>query len=100
MHRNVIFRDNNIPDAPFSNVDSANEERLWDWIATQRDRGMKLFAVPHNSNGSKGQMFEAVDNNGKPLDAAYATRRASMEPLIEMMQIKANSEVSRPVLAQ
>jgi hypothetical protein len=95
MHRNVLFRDNKIPAAPFSNVDSANEEKLWDWIQVQRDAGMKLFAVPHNSNGSKTQMFESVDNSGKPLDAAYANRRASMEPLIEMMQIKANSEVSR-----
>jgi hypothetical protein len=95
MHRNVLFRDNNIPAAPFSNVDSADEEKLWDWIQLQRDQGMKLFAVPHNSNGSKTQMFESVDNSGKPLDAAYANRRASMEPLIEMMQIKANSEVTR-----
>ncbi len=95
MHRNVIFRDNNIPAAPFSNVDSADEEKLWDWIAAQRARGMKLFAIPHNSNGSKGQMFEAVDNSGKPIDAAYALRRATMEPLIEIMQIKANSEVTK-----
>jgi hypothetical protein len=95
MHRNVLFRDNKIPQAPFSNVDSADEEKLWDWIQVQRDAGMKLFAVPHNSNGSKTQMFESVDNSGKPLDAAYADRRASMEPLIEMMQIKANSEVTR-----
>ena len=95
MHRNVIFRDNNIPAVPFSNVDSADEEKLWDWIEAQRGQGMKLFAVPHNSNGSKSQMFEPVDNSGKPLTAAYADRRASMEPLIEMMQIKANSEVTR-----
>lgn len=95
MHRNILFRDDRVPDAPFSNVDSADEEKLWDWIQAQRDKGMKLFAMPHNSNGSKSQMFESVDNSGKPLDAAYANRRASMEPLIEMMQIKANSEVTR-----
>lgn len=95
MHRNVLFRDDVLPDVPFSNVDSADEEKLWDWIQAQRDSNMKLFAIPHNSNGSKGQMFEAVDNSGKPLDAAYAKRRASMEPLIEMMQIKANSEVTK-----
>lgn len=95
MHRNVLFRDNNIPDQPFSNVDSADEEKLWDWIDVQRGKGMKLFAVPHNSNGSKQQMFESVDNSGNPVSLAYAERRASMEPLIEMMQIKGNSEVDR-----
>jgi hypothetical protein len=95
MHRNILFRDDNLPDQPFSNVDSADEEKLWDWIAGLRDRGMKLFAMPHNSNGSKSQMFESVDNSGKPLTREYAERRQAMEPLIEMMQIKANSEVTR-----
>ncbi|ARN73511.1 DUF3604 domain-containing protein [Oceanicoccus sagamiensis] len=95
MHRNIIFRDNNVPELPFSNVDSSDEEKLWDWIDLQRSKGMTLFAVPHNSNGSKGQMFESIDNSGKPLDTAYAKRRESMEPLIEMMQIKGNSEVTR-----
>ncbi len=59
MHRNVLFRDDVLPDVPFSNVDSADEEKLWDWIQAQRDRNMKLFAIPHNSNGSKSQMFES-----------------------------------------
>lgn len=95
MHRNILFRDDNLPETPFSNVDSADEEKLWDWIQVQRDRNMKLFAIPHNSNGSKSQMFEDIDNGGKPLDAAYANRRAGMEPLIEMMQIKANSEATK-----
>jgi hypothetical protein len=95
MHRNILFRDDNLPEQPFSNVDSADEEKLWDWIGGLRDRGMKLFAMPHNSNGSKSQMFESVDNAGKPLTREYAERRQAMEPLIEMMQIKANSEVTR-----
>ena len=37
----------------------------------------------------------AADTNGKPLDAAYARRRQHMEPLVEIMQIKGNSEVHR-----
>ncbi len=38
-------------------------------------------------------MFEPVDNSGVPLTRAYAESRARWEPLIEMMQIKGNSEV-------
>ena len=38
-------------------------------------------------------MFEPVDNAGNPLTQEYAETRAKWEPLIEMMQIKGNSEV-------
>lgn len=93
MHRNVIFRDNTVPDAPFSALESADEEKLWGWMAEQEANGATLLAIPHNSNGSKGLMFEPMDNAGKPIDAAYAVNRAKREPLIEMMQIKGNSEV-------
>jgi len=93
MHRNVIFRDAVVPDIPFTALDSQDEEKLWAWMAEQEAGGAKLLAIPHNSNGSKGQMFEPVDNSGKPIDAAYAKNRSKWEPLIEMMQIKGNSEV-------
>jgi Protein of unknown function (DUF3604) len=95
MHRNVLFRDLNVPDMPFSAIDSNDEEKLWAWMAEQEQKGAKLLAIPHNSNGSKGFMFEPVDNAGKPLTAEYARNRSHFEPLIEMMQIKGNSEVHR-----
>jgi len=95
MHRNVLFRDMNVPDMPFSALDSNDEEKLWAWMADQEKKGAKLLAIPHNSNGSKGLMFEPVDNAGKPLTAEYARMRSHFERLIEMMQIKGNSEVHR-----
>ncbi len=95
MHRNVIFRDLDVPDMPLSALDSNDEEVLWDWMAEQEQKGSRLLAIPHNSNGSKGFMFEPVDNAGKPLTAEYAARRSHFERLIEMMQIKGNSEVHR-----
>jgi len=95
MHRNVLFRDLNVPDLPLSALDTSDEEKLWAWMAEQEKRGMKLLAIPHNSNGSKGFMFPAVDRAGKPLSAEYARLRSHFERLIEMMQIKGNSEVHR-----
>jgi hypothetical protein len=95
MHRNVIFRDLTVPDLPFSAFDSNDEEKLWAWMAEQEKKGSKLLAIPHNSNGSKGYMFEPLDNTGKPLTAEYAKLRSHFERLIEMMQIKGNSEVHR-----
>jgi hypothetical protein len=95
MHRNVVFRDMRAPRLPFTSIDSRDEEKLWEWMAQQAEQGSTLLAIPHNSNASKGLMFEPVDNSGKPLDAQYAKNRAKWEPLIEMMQIKGNSEVNR-----
>jgi hypothetical protein len=93
MHRNVLFRDTIVPDVPLSSIDTTDEEELWAWMAAQDAAGSTLLAIPHNSNGSKGKMFETVDNAGNPLTAEYARNRAEWEPLIEMMQIKGNSEV-------
>lgn len=93
MHRNVIFRDDVVPEIPLSALDTADEEKLWEWMAQQKGNGSTLLAIPHNSNASKGQMFEPVDNFKNPLTEEYARNRAKWEPLIEMMQIKANSEV-------
>ena len=93
LHRNVLFRDANVPSVPFSSNEGADPEQLWAWMGAQRDKGMKLFAMPHNSNESKGLLFTEATLSGKPITRQYAEVRASMEPLIEMMQIKGNSEV-------
>ena len=95
MHRNVLFRDEQVPELPFTSFDSNDEEELWAWMTEQEARGSRLFAIPHNSNGSKGYMFEATDNSDEPIDAAYARKRSHFERLIEMMQIKGNSEVTQ-----
>ena len=56
---------------------------------------MHVIAIPHNSNASKGMMFAPEDSKGKPINLEYAEMRSRFEPLIEMMQIKGNSEVHR-----
>ena len=93
QHRNVLFRDANVPEVPFSSVDGDDPEELWQWMSEQRAQGRRLFAMPHNANQSKGLLFTEVTLSGEPVDRAYAQTRAAMEPLIEMMQVKGNSEV-------
>jgi hypothetical protein len=95
LHRNVIFRGSQVPDMPMSSYEIPREEALWDWMAGLEADGMELLAIPHNSNASKGLMFPAVDVAGNPIDTEYAERRQYFEPLIEMMQIKGNSEVHK-----
>jgi len=95
LHRNVFFRDTKVPERPMSYVDINREEGLWAWLAELEKQGLTVIAIPHNSNASKGMMFPAQDSTGKPLDRGYAEMRHRFEPLIEMMQVKGNSEVHR-----
>ena len=55
-------------------------------------------AIPHNSNGSNGQMFKLEDWAGSPLDDDYAKQRMRNEPIVEITQIKGTSE-THPALS-
>ncbi len=92
LHRNVIFRDDRAPDVPFSRFDSSNPEDLWRWMDNLRGRGIESLAIPHNSNGSNGQMFRLTDFDSDPLDGAYADLRMRNEPLVEITQVKGTSD--------
>jgi hypothetical protein len=99
LHRNVIFRDaDKLPVMPLSRFHSQNPEGLWDWMDTLRAQGIEALAIPHNSNGSNGQMFKMEDWAGDPLDDNYATQRIRNEPLVELTQIKGTSE-THPALS-
>ena len=95
LHRNVFFRDMNVPDRPMSYIDLNHEEDLWKWMDSLEKAGMHVIAIPHNSNASKGRMFPDTDSAGDPFTVQYAEMRSRFEPLVEMMQIKGNSEVHR-----
>jgi hypothetical protein len=99
LHRNVIFRDTDkLPAMPFSRFHSQNPEGLWRWMDGLRAEGIESLAIPHNANGSNGQMFKMVDWAGDPLDDEYASRRIRNEPVIELTQIKGSSE-THPLLS-
>ncbi len=95
LHRNVIYRDAQVPDLPMSSYELPREDQLWAWMAEQETLGSTALAIPHNSNASKQKMFPDTDAAGDPIDLEYAQIRQHFEPLIEMMQIKGNSEVHR-----
>ena len=99
LHRNVVFeKSDRIPEIPFSRMHSANPEDLWDWMDMLRENGVESLAIPHNSNGSNGQMFKLVDWAGNPIDDEYALQRTRNEPLVEITQIKGTSE-THPALS-
>jgi len=99
LHRNVFFKDGaELPAVPFSRFHSQNPEDLWDWMDDLREQGIEAMAIPHNSNGSNGQMFKLVDWAGNPLNDRYAEQRMRNEPLVEITQIKGTSE-THPALS-
>lgn len=100
LHRNVIFADGNVPPIPFSRLDSANPEDLWAWMDENRSSSdIDAIAIPHNSNGSNGWMFERTYYmSDKPIDAAYAELRMRNEPIVENAQVKGTSD-THPLLS-
>ena len=98
LHRNVIFRGADVPELPFSRLDSGNPEDLWRWMDRQRDGGTDVLAIPHNSNGSNGEMFRLGYFDGSELDDSYAELRMRNEPLVEITQVKGTSD-THPLLS-
>jgi hypothetical protein len=93
MHRNVFFRDDEGPAAPYSSFDSIYPEDLWTYQEIQRNIGHDSIAISHNGNVSDGWMYSPYKFMGELMDTRYATRRMLNEPLTEMIQTKGSSEV-------
>lgn len=97
LHRNVIFRNSVVPPNPISYIEAPREWKLWEKLqenCLDSETGCDVLAIPHNSNISNGRMF-AVDYPGaSPLkeQAARAALRNRVEPLVEIMQHKGDSE--------
>ena len=98
MHRNVIYRDNNVSDRPFSKLDSNRPEDLWQFLQEQNRLGNVAMAIPHNGNFSRGNMYAPRNSEGEPINSAYAEMRSRYEPLTEILQIKGSSE-THPLLS-
>ena len=97
LHRNVIFRGDAAPSAPFSRIDSMDPEALWAWMDEQRAKGFDSLAIPHNANASNGKMFALRTRRGREFDADYVATRTRNEPLAEIAQVKGVSE-THPLL--
>ena len=97
VHRNVIFRSQVALDLPISASDEPSAVDLWRRLRAEcidAGNGCDALAIPHNPNLSNGQMF-ALDYGGAvtpEAQAAVARLRAQIEPVVEMMQIKGDSE--------
>ena len=99
LHRNVIFKGEKVPDIPYTRIDAQNNpENLWAWMDNQRVRGIDSLAIPHNSNGSNGWMFEDAYRDNRPIDQFYSKQRLRNEPIVEITQVKGTSD-THPMLS-
>lgn len=96
LHRVVIFRDG--PEktsgiVPVSSIESNDPEYLWSRLEDYEQKtGGQVLAIPHNSNLSEGRMFSEERISGAMFDTAYANTRIRWEPVLEMTQVKGDSE--------
>ncbi len=95
LHRNIIFRNERVPELPVSFIDTPSAPQLWDALDKQcvnAGNGCEVLVIPHNSNLSDGFMFQTVGDDGEAIDAADAAQRQRLERLVEVMQHKGSSE--------
>ncbi len=102
LHRNVIFRNERVPKRPISYMDVQREWELWsllDGLCNDSDTGCDALAIPHNSNISNGRMFKIDYPGASSIEeqAARARLRIEIEPIVEIMQHKGDSECRQGV---
>ncbi|MEP4148817.1 MAG: DUF3604 domain-containing protein [Halioglobus sp.] len=91
MHRNVIFRNAEVPAMPVSVYDTGYDSfpSLWRQLrerCTDQDNGCDAISIPHNSNLAGGRMFR------DPLNQQELQDRLFFEPVVEIVQHKGASE--------
>ncbi len=91
LHRNVIFRNENVIDRPISAYDTGayNFQNLWQHLREEcwnSDSGCDVMTIPHNSNLAGGLMFPDPRNEQEAID------RLAFEPVVELVQHKGASE--------
>ncbi len=96
VHRNIILRNEISPELPISSLETPVAMDLRHQLAdlcNDTDSGCEAIAIPHNPNLSNGQIFK-VEYADLPLarQQEEAALRARLEPIVEMMQIKGESE--------
>lgn len=94
FHRNVLFRNENVPPAPTSFVEENAVQGLYAALDTDCNDGNNcdVLLIGHGANVAGPFMYDPVNDDGSPMTSETARKRSEMEPLIESTQHKGNSE--------
>ncbi|WOF74435.1 DUF3604 domain-containing protein [Parvibaculaceae bacterium PLY_AMNH_Bact1] len=94
IHRNVIFRNDKVPARAISAFDALTEIDLWNMILADCEAPCDFITIPHNPNKSWGLAFASHTIDGDAYTEEDWKLRDAVEPLVEIFQIKGNSECS------
>lgn len=94
IHRNVIFRNSTVPGSAVSAYDALTELDLWDKLSAGCQAPCQFLTIPHNPNKTWGLAFANHTIDGDVYTEADWRMRDRVEPIVEMYQIKGNSECS------
>lgn len=91
MHRNVIFRNDQVTDLPITTYDTGTYNFPDLWVALREQcidggKGCDVMSIPHNPNLAGGMMFP------DPKNEVERDNRLFFEPVVELIQHKAASE--------
>lgn len=97
LHRNVIFRNDDVPALPVSYFEEPTPIGLLRALSegcVESDGRCDVLSIPHNSNWSDGNMFWTTypDAESEAEEREQAQLRYDLEPLVEMFQHKGDSE--------
>ena len=96
LHRVIISPDGAekaLQYLPYGSDISQYPRDLWTWLdSTSKKFDTRFISIPHNSNLSKGYMFDQTTLEGEPFDRGYAEQRIKWEPIVEVTQVKGDSE--------
>ena len=95
LHRNVIFQGaDRLPAVLFSRFHSQNPEGC-DWMDGLRQNGIEALAIPHNSNGSNGQMFNGRLGNNPVDDEWGGEYETSLWSRLPKSRVRQNNPLLR-----
>ena len=92
LHRNVIFRGEDVVDRAISALDVKNQADFFTQLDAACAPPCQVLTIPHNTNYSWGLTFSRTNEDGAAYTADDLERRARLERLFEITQQKGNSE--------
>jgi hypothetical protein len=83
-HRNIIFRNNKVPNRALSSLDVPNAIKLWKGLEATCIDDCDFMTMPHSSNKAWGLMYSRYTWDGKKYNEADWQLRQKREPLAEI----------------
>ena len=94
LHRNIVFRSMDVPKYAVSSFDAISEIELWKELEATCTIDCQFLTIPHNLNKTWGLAFSGETIDGVAYTEVDWKLRERNEPLVEVFQIKGNSECS------